>query len=85
MQYVEIANSSDRKNTKRSKGIVDNCLFNDLEYFHIFENYVIDLMHDVNERIILVFLKFFFDSLESLKFLRYSDIVSMVRDHNYVE
>lgn len=83
MQYVQIAKSSDRKNTKRSKGIVEYCLFNDLDYFHIFENYIIDLMHDVNEGIILVFLKFFFDSLVSLKILKYSDIANMVRDHNY--
>lgn len=83
MEYVEIAKLGEAKDTKESKGIVQYCLFNELEYFHIFENYCVDIMHDINEGVIPVFLKFFFDKLVSQKVLKNNDIVRMVRDHNY--
>lgn len=38
------------ENTKRSKGKTHYCLFNDLKYFHILENFRIDIMHDVGRR-----------------------------------
>lgn len=78
MEYVEIANMEDRRDTKKSKGIVQYCVFNDLDHFHIFDNYSIDIMH-----IIPVFLKFFYETLVDRKILKFNDIVRMVRDHNY--
>lgn len=83
MEYVEIANMDETKDTKKSKGIVQYCQFNDLDYFHIFDNYSIDIMHDINEGVIHVFLSFLFNSLISKNFLKNNDVVRMVRDHNY--
>lgn len=69
--------------TKQSKGIVQYCLFNDLKYFHTFDNYCIDIMHDVCEGIIHVFLKFFFDTAMKKKVFSSTDITRMIRDFNY--
>lgn len=79
MEYVENA----RREEKPCNGIVNYCLFNDLEYFHIFENYSIDIMHDICEGVIHVFLKLFFDSLIKKNILKSNDIIRMVRDYNY--
>lgn len=81
LDYVEIAKVSE--NRKESKGIDQYCLFNDLDYFHIFKNYSIDIMHDMNEGVLRVFMKLFFDTLIARKVLSGNDIVRKVRDHVY--
>lgn len=57
-------------------GIKERCIFNDLEYYHIYENQCVDIMHDLYEGVLrydmaniiskLIHLKYF--TLESLNF-----------------
>lgn len=80
MEYVEIAKTGSRK---ESKGIVQYCLFNDLDYFHIFHNYSIDIMHDINEGVLHVFMRFFINTIIGRRISNGNDIIRRVRDHNY--
>lgn len=81
MDYVQIA--ANGGNTKESKGIVHYCLFNDIEYFHILDNYSIDIMHDALEGIIYVFIRFFLNIIIDRKILKPDEISDMIRDFNY--
>lgn len=57
-------------------GIKERCIFNDLEYYHIYENQCVDVMHDLYEGVLrydmanvmskLIYLNYF--TLESLNF-----------------
>lgn len=80
LDLVEIAKDGD---LKKSKGIKNYCLFNDLDYFHIFQNNNIDIMHDVNEGVLHVVMKLIFETLLNRTNFKKNDIVAMVRDHNY--
>lgn len=58
--YLDRIQKSENGDNKGRKGIVKYCLFNDLNYFHIFDNYSTDIMHDILEGVLHVFIKFFF-------------------------
>lgn len=78
--HVQISKEGDNKGRK---GIVKYCLFNDLNHFHIFDNYSTDIMHDILEGVLQVFMHLFFDNLIDKKIVKSTDIIKMVRDFNY--
>lgn len=77
------AESNSKLDLNASKGIKKMCLFNNLKYFHIFDNVSVDLMHDVNEGLISFFLKHFFIYCVNNKIVTENEIIRKVRDFNY--
>lgn len=68
---------------KLTKGVKNYCPFNELNYFHILDNFAIDIMHDMYEGVIPFFLKNFFSSLISNNILDFNEIQAKVRDFDY--
>lgn len=68
---------------KVTKGIKRACIFNDLQTFHVLDNICLDVMHDVNEGLILFFLSKFFEYCDTQKIMKKNEIQCLVRDFNY--
>lgn len=66
-----------------SKGLKTFCLFNDLDSFNIFENYSIDIMHDILEGVVPYFMWHFFNIMSRKKNMSFSEMQKRVRDFNY--
>lgn len=85
-QDVEHAKKYDRiddVDTAKTKGIKKYCILNEIQHFHIVENINVDLMHDLNEGVILLTLHKLFEYCISIKILKKSEIIETVRDFNY--
>lgn len=67
---------------KSTKGIKKYCVFNDLQNFHIFDNFSVDIMHDVNEGVIPFFMNKLLFMIKN-KISTLADIQAKVRDFNY--
>lgn len=48
-EQLKVVESSTKVDYKETIGIRQYCILNDLDFFHIFENKSLDLMHDLNE------------------------------------
>lgn len=68
---------------KDNKGVRMQCQFNKLHNFNIFENLSLDIMHDVHEGVLHVFLYQFFHYLIKHKIETEQSIVRKVRDFKY--
>lgn len=68
-KHLSVVENSVKVNLSESFGIKRYCVLNDLEYFKIFTNMSVDIMHDITEGIIPFLLHNFFDLIISLKIL----------------
>lgn len=66
-----------------TKGVKLYCPFNELKYFHVLDNFSIDIMHDVYEGVVPFFLKRFFSILVSSNILNFNRIQAKIRDFDY--
>lgn len=48
-EQLDVINNSEKVVYKETGGVERYCELNDLHYFHIFENFSADTMHDINE------------------------------------
>lgn len=81
--YFEDVSESDKVDIVATKGLTKYCVLNDLQYFNIFENLYVDLMHDIFEGVIPSFLENFFEYCASKKIISKTLMIQMVRDFNY--
>lgn len=82
--YLEcVQRASEGCTPRECQGVVKYCYFNEINDFNIFENYCTDIMHDILEGVVHVFLKCFFEFLKEKKIVSCEKIISMVRDFNY--
>lgn len=58
---LDIIETSRKVDLKETKGIARYCVLNDLKYFHIYDNYNADIMHDICEGVIPFLLKKLFE------------------------
>lgn len=65
------------------QGIKKYCVFNELNYFNLFEYPSVDIMHDVYEGLIPFFLSHFFTYCKENKIETEDSIVRKIRDFNY--
>lgn len=66
----ELINGGETPDFKKTRGLKGNCSFNELKDFHGFENFSVDIMHDLLEGVIPSFIKLIFDNLKkSISFL----------------
>lgn len=66
----------------QTKGMKKCCAFNELKYFHEFENFSVDIMHDLLEGVVPFYIKIFFESLK-VRDVSFNVIQSLLRDFNY--
>lgn len=78
--HLKIAEEGKAQNYDSSKGVKRYCKFNELNYFHILDNMAPDIMHDLNEGVILFCLHNFFKLVLQNTDLKLSDIQQRVRD-----
>lgn len=83
LKHIEHIKQNEKFSLDDTVGIKKYCVFNDLKYFHIFENFSVDIMHDINEGVIPFFLDHFFNYLISSKILRLCKIRALIRDFDY--
>lgn len=70
-------------NLRLTKGVKGPCILNELKYFNIFQNYTIDLMHDIFEGVSPFYLKQIFQYIIRQKILSAQVLQSKIRDYNY--
>jgi len=59
-------------------GVKRQCLFNDLQYFHVSENYAVDIMHDILEGVGQFELKLLFAYLSDNKIISKTDVCNRI-------
>ncbi|XP_059362352.1 uncharacterized protein LOC132101422 isoform X1 [Carassius carassius] len=64
-------------------GVKRQCLFNDLQYFHVSENYAVDIMHDILEGVGQFELKLLFAYLSDNKIISKTDVCNRIYSYNY--
>lgn len=81
----DLAENGDRQpDYKLSKGIKKPCIFNELKYYHMFDNCTVDVMHDLCEGVIPFFLKKLFQYIVQMKIARFvNDLQALCRDYSY--
>lgn len=68
---------------KETEGIKKSCLLNKLKHFHVISHPVVDIMHDIFEGVIPVFLRQFFKYCITMKIANEADLIRLTRDYNY--
>lgn len=59
-EAIDIIENSSKIDLQQTKGVREYCVLNDLECFHILENWTVDIMHDLCEGTIRYLLRGFF-------------------------
>lgn len=83
--YNQLIEKADQRNGRyiESKGIVKYCAFNDLNHFNIFQNFSVDVMHDIFEGIIPFFVNMFLNHMIEKKIATFTLIQKKIRDYCY--
>lgn len=82
-EMLEIISNSETVDFKETYGIKRNCVLNNLNYFDIFKNFSLDIMHDLNEGIVGFLLKDVFLHLEKNKVIKEDDLKSTIKFYQY--
>ena len=75
--------SKEQSKLELSKGVKRYCVLNDLHFFNIFENYSVDLMHDMNEGVIPKLLFHLFDHFVKKNICSRRDIEQKIQFFEY--
>lgn len=82
-EYIKCVKKGVVTDPKLNFGYKRYCLLNDLEEFHILNNLSCDVMHDVNEGIIIFSLQMVFDYIISEGILNDKDLIAKILNFNY--
>lgn len=82
-KQLEIIENSTEVDYKETQGVKRFCILNHLSYFKIFENINADIMHDLDEGVILRFLKQLFEFMVLKKILSKNAIQEKIQYYNY--
>lgn len=81
---LKILNRSALTNcTANTFGIKKICVLNDLNYYHIFKNFSVDIMHDLYEGVITCLLKNVFLFCIEKKIFKHKELVDFIQYHVY--
>lgn len=78
-----ISNSDGKFQFKDTHGVVRYCKLNDLNYFNIFENISVDIMHDLTEGVIPLVLKNLFECCFDANMFKFEELKKMCNFHSY--
>lgn len=81
--HLEIIDDSTKVDYKQTKGIKRYCILNNLNYFNIFDNPSVDIMHDLNEGVFLFLMKHLFKYLIAAKVTTEEKLVRAVQYYDY--
>lgn len=79
---IEKILNQNNSNPTESFGIVKPCIFNQLQYFNILQNWSVDLMHDVQEGVVPHFVEIFIKYCDQIG-IKQTDIIKKIRDFDY--
>lgn len=82
-ENLQAIDKSDSVDLMETRGIKRYCVLNDLKYFHTFENFSVDIMHDLNEGCIPFLLKKLFGFCVDSKLISKTQLVEKFRSHEY--
>lgn len=78
-----ISNSNGKINLKDTHGVVRYCKLNDLNYFSIFKNISVDIMHDLTEGIVPLVLKHLFEFCFEANIFKFDELKTMCNYYSY--
>lgn len=81
-EAIQIIKNSSEVDFKKTKGIAEYCVLNDLENFHILTNWTADIMHDLCEGTIKVLLIIFFEIGMKHKIFSENDIKNLISNYH---
>lgn len=82
-EAIRIIENSDYIDYKKTMGIREACVLNELKFFHIIDNLNVDIMHDLCEGTVQTVLYNFFDFIISKKIISENEIISKITFYNY--
>lgn len=82
-QMLAIIRDSEKVDLKKTFGVKRYCALNNLSHFHIFNNFCVDIMHDLYEGVISFLLERVFQFLIETKVFTENDLKTMVKFHSY--
>lgn len=82
-EMLNVIDDSEKVDLKETYGIKRYCLLNDLNHFHIFKNFNVDIMHDMCEGVISFLLNNVFLNLIKNKVLKENDLKDMIKFYQY--
>lgn len=80
---MHMIGESEKVDTKATKGLAQYCLLNDLKYFHVINNFSVDIMHDLLEGNVPFLLKKFFELGISKKVYTEQALINMCIQFDY--
>lgn len=82
-QMLNIVRESEKVDLKQTFGVKRYCALNDLSQYHIFNNFCVDIMHDLFEGVVSFLLENVFQFLIKNKVFKEDDLKMMVKFHQY--
>lgn len=80
---IECIKNSSKVDYKETRGVKMECVLNELQFFHILNNWSVDIMHDLNEGIIPFALRHFFQRITALKILTMDKLIQKLHYFDY--
>lgn len=80
---LQIIKDSSHVDFKDTRGIKTTCSLNKLKYFHIIDNYNVDLMHDIYEGTVPFLLENLIEHCVSKKVFTFNEIAAYVENFDY--
>lgn len=82
---IEKLKNEEKIDLTETKGVKKYCLLNNLENFHVLLNMSLDIMHDLNEGLVPITLKYIFMDCINKKILTKSQLIAKIRDYPYYD
>lgn len=82
-QMLDIVRESEKVDLKQTFGVKRYCVLNDLKQYHIFENFCVDIMHDLYEGAVSFLLENIFQFLIKNKVFTENYLKKKIKFHQY--
>lgn len=81
--HLKTIDNSTKVDFAKTTGNIQNCDLNKLEYFHIMENFTVDVMHDIAKGVILFFLHHLFQYCIQKKICTEESLIHKIQYFDY--
>lgn len=82
-RQLEIVSASEKVDYLQTQGVKRYCVLNDLKFFHTFENFSVDIMHDLNEGCIPFLLKHLFTFCIKSEIISHESLIQKFQYYDY--
>lgn len=82
-ESLDVVNELNNNDLKETKGVAGYCVLNELNYYHIMDNWTADIMHDLCEGSISNLLKQFFRLCTVKKIITEDELKRLVSSYDY--